>query len=56
MMVGLGDRMPQEHGGSAAVAGEEDIVIIGDSDGRCCEGNNTAGVAKLPHGDEGKLL
>jgi hypothetical protein len=48
--------MPQEHGGSA-VTGEEDVVIIGDSeDGRCCEGNNAAGIAKLSHGDEGKLL
>jgi|APLow6443716910_1056828.scaffolds.fasta_scaffold2177105_1 hypothetical protein len=47
--------MPQECGGSA-VAGEDDVVVEGDSDGRGGEGDEATSIAKLSHGDEGELL
>jgi hypothetical protein len=47
--------MPQERGGSA-VAGEDDVVIVGDSDGRSGESNEASSIAQLSHGDEGELL
>jgi len=47
--------MPQERGGSA-VAGEDDIVVVGDSDGRGGEGDAASSITQLSHGDEGELL
>jgi hypothetical protein len=47
--------MPQERGGSV-VASEDEVVVVGDSDGRGGEGNEASSIAKLSHGDEEELL
>jgi hypothetical protein len=47
--------MPQERGGSA-VAGEDDVVIVGDSHGSGGEGDDATGIAELAHGYEGELV
>jgi hypothetical protein len=35
------------------VASEDDVKVVGDSDGRGGEGDEASSIAKLSHGDEG---
>jgi len=32
---------------------EDDIVVVSDGDGGCCEGDVASGIAQLPDGEEG---